>query len=140
MQQTEKHEVEDLMRKAGGLRATHRKSGVALETLRTGMRGMRRWSFETRAKLAQAWDVEAEAIRWPTTEVTVPDVEETRLRYRAGKFEGDVREDEAFRAEIEALVERQRWLSREQKEIAEKLAMFAERQPAAQDKAENEEK
>ncbi len=73
-------------------------------------------------------------------QVAVPDVEETRLRYRAGEFEGDVREDEALRAEIEALVERQRWLSREQKDVAEKLAVFAERQPTAQDKAENEEK
>ncbi len=136
MQQTEKHEVADLIKRAGGLKATHRKSGVALETLRTGVRGMRRWSPDTRAKLARAWGVEAQTIRWPTTEVAVPDVEETRLRYRAGEFEGDMREDEALRAEIEALVERQRWLSREQKEIAEKLAMFAERQPAAQEKEE----
>ncbi len=140
MQQLEKQKVEDLVRKAGGLRATHRKSGVALETLRTGLRGMRKWSPETRLKLARAWGVEVAEVRWPTTEVGVPDLEETRCRYKAGEFESDFYKDAVLSDEFAVLIERQQRLSREQQEIAEKLAMFAERQPAAQDKAENEEK
>jgi len=59
------YEVEDLMEGAGGLRATNRTSGVALETLRTGLRGMREWSPETKAKLAAAWGVRVDEVRWP---------------------------------------------------------------------------
>lgn len=54
----------------------------------------------------------------------VPDVEETRRRYKAGEFKSDLYEDGELRAEIAGLVERQQRLIEEQREITEKLGAF----------------
>lgn len=105
--QTERYEVEDLIREAGGLRATHRKSGVAMETLRTGRRGVRDWSPETRAKLARAWGVEVGEVRWPTgkTSTAAPQVPPRR---EAPKVDlSGLYEDGELRGQIEALIERE---------------------------------
>ncbi|MDP9488377.1 MAG: helix-turn-helix domain-containing protein [Actinomycetota bacterium] len=54
----------------------------------------------------------------------VPDLEDTRCRYKAGEFESDFREDTELRAEIAVLVERQQRLIEEQRAISEKLEAF----------------
>ena len=57
-------------------------------------------------------------------QVEVPDVEETRRRYEAGEFEGELYEDGELRDEFAALVERQQRLIEAQREITEKLEAF----------------
>jgi hypothetical protein len=107
VEQMERYEVEDLIREAGGLRATHRKSGVALETLRTGRRGIREWALGTRAKLALAWGVEIGEVRWPTGG-TPTDTPQVPPRRESPKVDlDDLYEDGELKAKIEALIERE---------------------------------
>jgi hypothetical protein len=64
---------EQLIERAGGLRATSRKTGelsedgsaVSPATITAGLRGIRLWSPETRAKLARAWGVGVNQVEWP---------------------------------------------------------------------------
>jgi hypothetical protein len=67
---------EVLIRRAGGLRATSRRTGelsedgraVAVETIRTGLAGTRVWSEPTKRKLAAAWGVSPGEVVWPDLE------------------------------------------------------------------------
>ncbi len=73
------------------------------------------------------------------SQVVVPDVKETRQRYRKGEFEGDFYENAALHVEIGDLIGRQQRLIKEQQEMAARLDAI-EQQLTAQEKTKSEAK